>query len=157
MGKNKAQVKFPWMQQRNRGEIQSFSLPEGWAAPLRATCQSIWLARMKDVFNPSCCWLQCCWFHQICIVLSIQGPTLQNRSIKSHYSLLFLLWMELFVQNSLCGFNLCRFSIVRGNVVLYLTSSCVILKRGAGRCVVCRVSRCLHVLFWLLSLWRRDE
>lgn len=116
--KNKA---YRYKSNRCTREIQSISLPEGWAAALRATCQSIWFARKKDVFNPSCCWLQCCWFHQICIMLSIQGPTLQNRSIKSRCSLSHLLWMELFVQNSLCGFNLSMFYFVRGNVGLHAT------------------------------------
>lgn len=34
--------------------------------------QSIWLAGKQDVFNPGCCWLQCSWFHQICIILCNQ-------------------------------------------------------------------------------------
>lgn len=144
--KQGTQVKCQWMHQRNTGKIQLHSLPEGWAALLRATCQSIWLAKKKDVFNPSCGWLQCCWFHQICIVLSIQGWTLQNRSIKSHCCLAHLLWMELFVRNSLCGFNLCRFSVVRGNVVLYPASSSVKPKKGAGRLELADV--------WS---WRKDE
>lgn len=127
-----------------------------------SNCQSIWLARKQDVFNPGCCWLQCCWFHQICIKLSIQGPTLQHRSMKSHCSLAPLLWMELFVQKSLdSGFNLCRFAIVGGNAELYPTSRTVKLERGALRSwpvgVFWVVSRCLCDFLWLLSLWKREE
>lgn len=99
-------------------------------------CQSIWLARKQDVFNPGCCWLQCCWFHQICIMLSIQDSTLQHRSMKSHCSLAPLLWMELSAQKSLnSGFNLCRFSTVRGNMELNPTSCIVKLSWVVSHCL----------------------
>ena len=105
-------------------------------------CQSIWLARKQDVFNPSCCWLQCYWFHQICTMLSIQGPTLQHRSMKSHCSLACLLWMELFVQKSFdSGFNHCRLPVVRGNVELHRTSCTVKLELAIG-CSRWFLSRC---------------
>lgn len=97
-----------------------------------SNCQSIWLARKQDVFNLGCCWLRCCWFDQICIVLSIQGLTLQHRSMKSHCSLAPLLGMELCVEKSLnSGFNLFRFSTVRGNVELDPTSCTVKHERAA--------------------------
>lgn len=117
-------------------------------------CQSIWLARKQDVFNPGCCWLQCCWFHQICIMLSIQDSTLEHRSMKSHCSLAPLLWMELFVRKSLnSGFNLCRFSIVGGYMELNPTSCIVKLERGATSWPVGGFSLSLC----LLSLWREQE
>lgn len=129
-----------------------------------SNCQSIWLARKQDVFNPGCCWLQCCWFHQICIKLSIQSPSLQHRSMKSHCSLAPLLWMELFVRKSLdSGFNLCRLSIVRGNVELYPTYRTVKLERGASTseladgCAMGGFSLSLWLPLAFISLKERGE
>lgn len=73
--------------------------------------QSIWLARKQDVFNPGCCWLQCCWFHQICIMLSNQD---EFCTVQAWNPSLDLLQMELYVQKSLSStFSLCRFLTVR--------------------------------------------
>lgn len=96
--------------------------------------QSTWLAGKQDVFNPGCCWLQCSWFHQICIMLSNQdrlcnvkaeNPSLDSRHIYK--------WNYMFhkKKKTLCCFNICSFSTVRTQFKMYPST---VLSSLGGSC-----------------------
>ena len=149
------------MQQRNTGKSLRFARGISCTAQsnMDSDCQSIWLARKQDVFNPGCCQLCCCWFHQICTMLSIQDLTLRHKGTKSHCSVAPLLCVFFFLNHSITVvFHLCRFPIVEQ----YPTSCTVQLERGASSSEQADgcfwvVSRCLCVSLWLLSFWRKEE